>query len=128
MQMVHRDERQPPRPGERLRGGDADEQRADQPRPCRHGHRFDARQVGACLRERRGDDGDDELEVATTRDLGNDAAEAGVQIGLRGDDVGEDLAVAGDECGRGLVARRLEAEDHTRASLHMMSASSRLSV
>ena len=37
-------------------------------------------------------DRDDELEVPPRRDLGDDAAEARVQLGLRGDDVGEDLA------------------------------------
>jgi hypothetical protein len=72
--------------------------------------------------------------MASRGDLRHDAAEAGVQFGLRGDDVREDLAVARDHGGGRLVARRLETEDHratssrTAGSLHMISASSRLSV
>ena len=73
----------------------------------------------------------DQLEVAPRRDLGHDAAEARVQLGLRRDDVRDDLAVVGDDRRGGLVAARLDAEDHavgSRASRHMISASSRLSV
>ena len=78
--------------------------------------------------------GDDELEVAPRRDLGHDAAEAGVQVGLRR------RRRTSARCRRrsrrrgGLVARRLDPEDHdalarTRVgSRHMISASSRLSV
>jgi hypothetical protein len=47
-------------------------------------------------------------------DLRHDAAEAGMQVRLRRDDVREELAVAGDERGSRLVAARLEAEDQAR--------------
>ena len=78
--------------------------------------------------------GDDELEVAPRRDLGDDAAVARVQLRLRRDDVRADLPLRRDERRRGLVAGGLDPEDHalsTRGctgSFHMIRASSRLSV
>ena len=63
------------------------------------------------------DDGRDELEVPPRRDLGDDAAEARVQLGLRRDDVRADLALRGDERRGGLVAGRLDPEDHRRLGL-----------
>ena len=45
------------------------------------------------------------------RDLGHDAPVPRVQIRLRGDDRGEDHAVARDDGGRGLVAGGLDPED-----------------
>ncbi len=103
-----------------------DEQRADQTGPRGDGDRIDLVPV-----ERLGDDRGDQLEVSAARDLRHDAAEARVQLRLARDDVRDDLAVVVDD-GRGrLVAARLDAEDHAvgwRASRHMISASSRLSV
>ena len=85
--------------------------------------------------ERLAEHRDDVLEVVPRGDLGHDAAEAGVQLRLRGDDARGDLPVLGDERGGGLVAGGLEPEDHSAASSsaapgsrHMISASSRLSV
>ena len=83
--------------------------------------------------ERLAQDRRDELEVPPRRDLRDDAAVLRVQLGLGGDDVGEDLAVVRDERRGGLVAGRLEPEDQALAgsrtgSRHMISASSRLSV
>ncbi len=126
VEVVDRHERQATRPRDRLRGGDADEQRADQPRPLRHGNAVDVVERRAGLGERLADDRRDELEVATRGNLGNDAAVARVEVGLRRDDARAYLSLLGDERRGGLVARRLEPENH--ASLHMMSASSRLSV
>ncbi len=87
VQMVDGDQRQAMRPGERLRGGDADEQRADQPGPHRDGDRVDIAS-STRLAERLLDHRRDELEMAAARDLGHDAAEARVQLVLRGDDAG----------------------------------------
>ncbi len=132
MQMVDRGERQPVRPRERLRGGDADEQRADEPRAARDADELEP--VERCVRvgERLADDGHHELEMPPRRDLGHDAAEARVQVGLRGDDVREDLAVTRYDGGRRFVARSLQRKDHATdcacGSRHMISASSRLSV
>ena len=93
MQMVDGDQRQALRPRERLRRGDADEQRADQPGPRRDGDRVDVGELDPGVAERLLDHRRDELEVAARRDLGHDAAEARVQLGLRGDDARADLAV-----------------------------------
>ena len=128
VEVVDPDERQATRPRDRLRGGDADEQRADQPRPLRHGDAVDVVERRARLGERLADDRRDELEVAARGNLGDDAAVARVQIGLRGDDARANLPVLRDERRRGLVATRLDPEDQASASFHMMSASSRLSV
>ena len=81
------------------------------------------------LRECLADYRRDQLEMAARRDLGHDAAVGRVQLRLRGDDAGADLALVGDERGRSLVAARLEPENQlATGSFHMISASSRLSV
>src|ERR687895_656785 len=76
-------------------------------------------------------DGVDQFEVMAGGDLGHDAAVAGVQQALRGDHVRADRAVAIDHGGAGVVAARLDGEDHAVARSgtvrHMISASSRLS-
>jgi hypothetical protein len=129
VEMVDRDERQAARPRDRLRRGEADEERADQPRALRHGDAIDLLERRVRLRERLADDGRHELEVPSRRDLRHDSAVASVQLGLRGDDVRADLAFVRDERRGGLVARRLDPEDQRpTGSFHMMSASSRLSV
>ena len=99
-----------------------------------------SRHLGTRLGECLADDRADELEVAARGDLRDDAAVAGVEVGLRGDDGGEHPAVPRDDRSGGLVARRLDAQDHpvsSRApastrrrsdSRHMITASSRLSV
>ena len=75
------------------------------------------------------DHGRDELQMPPRRDLGDDAAEPGVQLVLGRDDARQDLAVGRDQRGSGLVARRLDPENERGyASRHMISASSRLSV
>ena len=135
MQMVDGDEREPAAPGDRLRRREPDEERADQARPLRDRDPVDPAQRHTGDVERLAHDRRDQLEVATRGDLGDDAAEAGVQLGLGGDDVRADLAVLGDDRRGGLVAGRLQPEDHaapaesrTAGSRHMISASSRLSV
>ena len=87
MQVVDGDERQPARPGDRLRGGEADEQRADQPGPRGDGDRVDVVEGRSRVGERLADHRRDELEVPPRRDLRHDAAEPCMQLGLRGDDV-----------------------------------------
>ena len=136
VQVVDRDERQPARPGERLRGLHADEQRADQAGPARDRDGVDVVERRACFRERLADDGRRELEVPARRDLRHDAAVTRVQLRLRRDDVRANESVFGHDGTRGLVAGRLEREDHASpseadcspGSRHMISASSRLSV
>ena len=130
VQVVDGDQRQPAREGKRLRRREADEERADQPWPLGDGHRPDVVQGHARVGERALHRGHDQLQVPARRDLRDDAAVRRVQRRLRADDAREDDAVRRHDRGGGLVARRLDAEDHTggSASFHMMSASSRLSV
>jgi hypothetical protein len=132
VQVVDRDEGQPLRPRDRLRGREADEERADEPGALRHGDALDVREARPRLGQRLAHDRRDELEVAPRRDLRHDAAVALVQQRLRRDHGREHAPALVEERGRGLVARRLEAEDHETFSgadsRHMISASSRLSV
>ena len=60
--------------------------------------------------ERVADRRQDELEVPPRCDLGHDAAVARMELRLRRDDIGEDLAAGRDDGRRGLVAARLDAE------------------
>ena len=93
VQVVDRDERQVPRPRDRLRRGDADEQRADEARALRDRDAVDVVERRARLPERLAHDGRDQLEMPARRDLRDDAAEPRVQVRLRRDDVRADLAV-----------------------------------
>ena len=56
------------------------------------------------LAQRLVDDRQQPLQVGAGGDLRHDAAEAGVQVGLRGDDVGQDRRLVGEDGGGGLVA------------------------
>ena len=75
MQVVDGDERQPPRPRERLGGGDADEQRTDQSGPHRDGNRVDLR-----VTERLPDHGSDQLKMSPARHLGDHASKLGMKV------------------------------------------------
>ena len=79
--------------------------------------------VAAGVVERRVDHRVDQLEVAARGDLGDDAAEAGVQLGLRGDDVAEH-ARAVEDGGAGVVAGGLDREDPA-SSRHALEARAR---
>ena len=136
-EMVDRHEREAARPGDRLRGREADEQRADETGALGDGDPADVVEAPPRVVERRAQDRRNELEVPSRGDLRHHAAVPRVELGLRGDDRGEQLAVLGDDGGGRLVAGRLEAEDEPAhaapsgsgsASRHMISASSRLSV
>ena len=129
VEVVHRHERQPPGPGDCLRGREADEQRADQPGTC--GDRDGIHVVERCTGEpeRFPDHRRDELEMPSRGDLRHHSAESRMELGLRADDAGANLAVMGDDGSSRLVAGRLDSEDHGPSGLrHMIRASSRLSV
>ena len=135
--MIDRDEREPPRERQALRRRQPDEQSPDEPRPLGDGHTGDIAHRCAGLPERLPDDGKEQLEMTPGGHLRDDPAVAGMEVRLRGHDVGADLTFLGDECGGRLVARGLEGEDHGAGqaladsgigSFHMISASSRLSV
>ena len=139
-EMVDRDERDAARPGHGLRRREADEERTDQARTARDADALDVGHLSTRLGECLADDRADELQVAAGGDLRDDAAVPAVEVGLRGDDGGEHPAFPRDDRSGGLVARRLDAQDHavsSRApastrrrsdSRHMITASSRLSV
>jgi hypothetical protein len=97
----------------------------------RGGVGLDVVEAGAGALERVGGDRVHELEVVARGDLRHHPAVARVEETLRGDHVRTDLAVLGHHGGAGVVAARLDAEDHAVARSgtvrHMMSASSRLS-
>ena len=82
MQVVHGHERQAAAPGERLGGGEADQQRADQARALGDGDGLDVVERGAGFGQRLPHHGEHELEVVPRCDLGHDPAEARVQVGL----------------------------------------------
>ena len=150
--VVDGDERQAARPCDRLRRREPDEERADEARALCDAHLADIRERDVRVLERGADHRGDELEVPPRGDLRDDAAVTRVQIRLRGHDEESSSAVAGDDGGRRLVARRLDAQDRQAslgdgdsrprrrralepsssregsASRHMIIASSRLSV
>ena len=129
VQVIDGDERQPPRPGERLGSREPDEQRADQPGAGRDGDGVDVVERGPRLLERLADHRRDQLEMPARGDLRDDPPVFRVQFGLRGHDVGTNLTAGGDDSRGCLVTRGLDPEDHSgSASRHMISASSRLSV
>src|SRR5947209_18620714 len=69
------------------------------------------------------DDGKEALEMGAGGDLGDDAAEAGVQVGLRGDDAGQDGRLLREHGGRRLVAGGFNAEEiHRKLSRRHQNA------
>ena len=104
LKVVDGNERQLLRPCESLRGGEADQQRPDQARPLRHRDRVDLVQPEPGFAQGLPDDREHQLEVAPRRHLRHDAAKARVQLGLRGDNIGVDLTLVGDDGRRCLVA------------------------
>ena len=119
VEVVDGHERQPPRPRERLRRREPDEQRADQPGALGDGDAIDVVERRVRLRERLADDGRHELEVAARCNLGHDPAVPRVEISLRRDNAGLDGPVLRDERSGRLVARRLDAENHGAPSGHL---------
>jgi len=130
LEVVDRHERQAARERQRLRGREAHQERADQAGPLGHGHRLEVVEPDARVGQRTFHGRHDQLQVPARGHLGHDTAVRRVQGGLRGNDVREDGAAPRHDRRGGLIARRLDPEDHTggSASFHMMSASSRLSV
>ncbi len=65
LEVVDGNERQPSPPGEALRGGDPDEERADEPRALRHRDPLDTVELHVGVVERGANHGRDELQVPT---------------------------------------------------------------
>jgi hypothetical protein len=97
--------------GDRLGGVGADQQRPRQAGAGGHRHGVDVAQGAAGAVQRLVQDGDDRLDVLARGELRHDAAVAGVQLDLGGDDAGEQPAAVADDGGCGLVAGGLDAED-----------------
>ena len=117
VQMVDGREWKPKCPRESFGRGQPHEERADQPWPARDGNSLDVAEADVRLPERLAHDRRHELEMPPGSDLGDDPSVASMQGGLRGDDIGEDLSVLGDESSRGLVTRGLQPEDHALSPL-----------
>ena len=111
LEVVHPDERNAEYGGDRLRLGDADEERPDQARSDRRSDRIDIPEREVCIAKRLADSGGQCLDVGARRDLGNDAAVLAVEIDLADDHVAEDVAPALDHGRGGFVARRLDREN-----------------
>ena len=110
LEVVHPDVREVGGERDRLRRADPDEQRAGEAGPVARGDRVEVGELDARLDERFGDHRRDQLHVGTARDLGHHAAEARVEIDLARHDRRVDEATVFHDRGRGLVARRLDAE------------------
>src|SRR5690606_23048982 len=90
---------------------DADQQRADQPRPARDRDSVDAVVADAGVAYRLLPDDADRLDVRPRGGFREHAAVLRVNVDLRGDDVRDDgLAIQHNRRG-GFVARTLDAED-----------------
>ena len=113
LEVIDRRERQLAGGGERLRRGQADEQRADQARALRRRDQLDLLEADAGVAQRARDDHVDQLEVVARGDLRHDAAEARVRL-LGGDHVRADRPIPVDHRRARVVAARLQREDrHT---------------
>ena len=87
VQVVDRDEGQPPFPRDRLRRAQADEERAGEPGAARDRDPLDVVEAPTRFGEGFIDRRDDESEVPARGDLGGHTTEPRVQLGLRRDDV-----------------------------------------
>ena len=127
VQVVDRRQREPARGGEGLGGGDADEQRADQARALGDGDQLDVVERGARAGERVVDDGVDQLQVMARGDLGHHAAVAVVDRPARRRRWSAPRRRR-DDRRAGVVAGRLEREDHSGSAASGTSSSRAASV
>jgi hypothetical protein len=124
VKMVDRDQRFAVCGRHRLRGTQPDQQGANQAGALGDGDRLDLGELDSRLLEGSADDCVEQLKMMSGSDLGHDAPIALVELSLGGDDVGEDPRPI-DDGGAGVVAGRLEGQDHRRR--HMITAFSPLS-
>src|SRR5262249_46818673 len=111
LDVVDTDERNPQRHRQHLGRTDADEEGPDQAWRMVYRDAADLVERDAGFLQRFIDDGQESLQVRPRGYLGHDATEAGVQIGLRGDDVGQDGRLFGEDRGGGFVAGGFEGEE-----------------
>ncbi len=104
-QRLARAERQP------LARKQRDHHAADQSRPRGRGDGVDVGDALARLAQNPADEVGQDLDMRPRRDLRDHSAERPVRLVLADDRLGEDLPVAGDQRGGGVVAGGFEAED-----------------
>src|SRR6476619_458832 len=82
-EMIDGDERFAGGQRDRLRGGQADDDAADEAGPGGRGDGVDVGEAEPRIAERRGDYAVERLDMGAGGDLGNDTAEDGMSVGLR---------------------------------------------
>ena len=110
-QVIHADQRLTERLRQHLAVRDSHQQRADQPRPVRDGHRVQIAQLHMRLLDRFADHGNDLPQMLARGQLRHHAAVLAVNLGLRRDHARKDPPAAGHDRRRGLVARRFDTEN-----------------
>ena len=91
--------------------GQADDDAANQSRTCRRSNPIERLERNLRLAHRFGDDAIKRFDVGAGGDLGDDAAEAGVEVALAGHDRRPEVGTVLHHADRRLVARRLDPED-----------------
>ena len=109
--VIHADQRNPAREGERLGEGDAGQQRPDEAGTVRDRDRLDVIEADLSLAERLLHHRRQVEEVLPGSDLGHHPSELRVLGDLGRDDVREDAPAVLDDGGRGLVAGCLDPQD-----------------
>ena len=104
LDMMHRHQRQSGRKRQRLGAADADQQRADQPRPIGHGNGVYLRQGQIRLLQRARHHRVHRLHMLARGNLRHDPAVKRVRFHLRGHHIGQDASSVFDHRRRGLVA------------------------
>jgi hypothetical protein len=107
LEVVHSDERRPGRQRDGLARSDPDEERPGQTRAYGNGNPLQVREATSRPLERLVHQGIERLDVRAASELGYYPTEAGVQLDLAPDQVGQDAAIL-DHCDGRLVAGRLD--------------------
>ena len=114
LEMVDRDQRRVVHHRDRLCGRQPDDHAADQAGARGGGDRRELRIADIGLLHRAIDDAVEQVDMGARGDLRHHAAEAGVLVGLRAHDIGEDLAAAValalDHGGCGFIAGGLDPQ------------------
>jgi hypothetical protein len=122
LEVVDRGERQLPRGGQRLGGGEAHQQRPNQAGTPRGGHQVEIPERRAGLLQGLSHHEVDEIQVLARGDLWNYPPEAVVDT-LGGDRVGAHPTLPIENGGAGVVAARLERQDpHMKPGLGTSSS------
>src|SRR5713101_1920876 len=113
-EMIHRDEWLTEFEGKDLAVRDADQQRADQSGPLRHADGVDFGEGKSRLRECFANDWNDLPQMLARGQLGNYPSIFAMDVHLRGDHDGQNVAAIGDDGCGGFVAGGFDSEDAYR--------------